>query len=607
MTLVTGGTGHIGSTLIRDLLSRGEKVRALILPGEDCTGIDGFPVERVEGNVLDPASLAAAMKGVDIVYHLAGIISIMPGRNELMRAVNVRGTMNVARAAREAGVRRLVYTSSIHALGRPPHGTYITEATGFDPDNPAGEYDRTKAEGTLAVLAEVEKGLDAVIVCPTGVIGPYDFRESELGHLVRSWMKKRPHLFVDGFFDWVDVRDIARGMMLAADNGKKGEAYILGGERVHIGDLFKMVRESSGVRTPGVCVPMFLARSAAPVTALYSKLFRTKPTFTSYSLETIMSNSLISHEKASRELGYNPRPLTETVRDTVAWWCTVETARASAARAAAPAIAPRDRIAVITGASSGIGAAAARRFSREGYTVVLAARREDRLNALAESIRAAGGRAEVVAVDLAAPDGPQTLHHRVMEAHGGADVLVNNAGFGWYGYLETMPEDTARSMIQINTSALVQLTLLFLPVMKKRGSGHIVNISSVAGSIPSQGVAVYAASKSFVNSFTTALYRELRGTGVRVSALRPGPVSTDFFNTAAALPHGGRVPAERFAVGVERVAQAIMALVRRPRRVAYVPRGLRIVPFVEAAFGWIFNLVGPLLLRRKALARVRVD
>ncbi len=606
MILVTGGTGHIGSTLVRELLSRGEKVRILILPGEDCAGIDGLQVERMEGNVLDPVSIASAMTGVDIVYHLAGVISIMPGRNEMMRAVNVKGTINVARAAREAGVRKLVYTSSIHALGRPPHGTMITEDTGFDPENPAGEYDRTKAEATLAVLEEVEKGLDAVVVCPTGVVGPHDFRESEMGHLVRAWMKKRPHVFVDGWFDWVDVRDACRGMILAAEKGRKGETYILAGERVHLAELLKLVQDSSGIRTPAVCIPTFVALCAAPFTALYSRLTRTRPTFTSYSLETIQSNSLISHEKAARELGYKPRPIAETVRDTVSWWLRHEMERIPAKPLAEPAAA-RERVAVITGASSGIGAATALRLAREGYTVVLAARRMDRLEALAESIRAAGGRAETVAVDLTAPDGPQMLHRRVMESHGGADVLVNSAGFGWYGFLDRMPQDMARNMIQLNTSALVQLTLLFLPVMKLRKSGHIVNVSSVAGSIPSQGIAVYAASKSFVNSFTTALYRELGGSGVRVSALRPGPVATDFFKTAAALPSGGEVPAERFGVGVEKVAQAIVRLLKKPRRVAYVPWGLRVTPFIEAAFGWVFNMLGPMLLRRKSLASVRVQ
>jgi dihydroflavonol-4-reductase len=592
MILVTGAAGHIGNTLVRELLARGDRVRVLVLPGEDTASLDGLDLERISGNVLDPISLSYAMRGVNMVYHLAGIISILPGKNELMRAVNVTGTVNVARAAREAGVHRLVYTSSIHALGRPPMGTCIDESIGFDPDNPAGEYDRTKAAASLALLAEVEKGLDAVLVCPTGVIGPYDFRRSEMGHLIRSWMKRRVHVFVDGWFDWVDARDIAKGIILAGEKGGKGETYILAGERVHLAELLTLVQDSSDVHTPTLCIPKGLAMFAAPLTGLFSKLTGRKPQFTTYSLETINSNSTISYEKARRELGYSPRPLSETVRDTVAWWREYEQPQVR------EPLAQGERVAVITGASSGIGAATARLLAARGYTVVLSARRRDRLEALKAEIESDGGRAEVAQADLAAPNGPQSLYRSVMEAHGNVDVLVNNAGFGWYGYFDQMPTDTARDMIQVNASASAQLILLFLPGMKARGRGHVINVSSVAGSIPSQGVAVYAATKSFIDSLSKALSRELRGTGVHVSDIRPGPVASEFYHTAASLSAARPVPAERFAVPPEAVARVITRVIQRPRRVAYVPWGLRVTPWIEAGFGWLFNLLGPLLLRK---------
>jgi dihydroflavonol-4-reductase len=616
MILITGATGHIGNTLCRLLLARGERVRALILPGEDCASIEGLAVERVLGDILDEASLAIAMIGVDTVYHLAGIISILPGRNDLMRKVNVVGTRNVARAARAAGVRRLVYTSSIHALGRPPEGTLISEGIGFDPRNPAGEYDRTKAEASLEVLAEVERGLDAVIVCPTGVIGPHDYRRSETGHIVRNWMKGRPHVSIEGSYDFVDVRDVAAGHILAAQKGRKGEIYILAGERISVAGIIKHVQEASGIRSPVLSLPTKLVMAIAPLTELYYRVARKRPLFTSYSLETLVSNSRISADKARRDLGYSPRPIAATIWDTVRWWKAVEE---PAARAAAPAAAgiaaslpapahpaaaltPRAPLglALVTGASSGIGAATASALASQGYRVILSARRKDRLESLAEEIRSAGGLAEVVAADLSAADGPRALFDQVLKTYGAPDVLVNNAGFGWYGFFEQMPASTARDMIQVNASAPVQLAVLFLPGMKARGRGHIINVSSVAGSIPSQGVAVYSATKSFVDSFTTALHRELRGSGVHVSAVRPGPVTTEFYKTAAALSSGRRVPAEKFGVSPQEVAMAIRALVRRPRKVAYVPRGLTVVPWVELGFGWIFDRVGPLLLRRQS-------
>ncbi len=153
MNLVTGATGHIGNVVIRELLIRGKKVRAFVLPGEDLSPLNGLDIEIVEGNVLDRPSLDRAMKGIRTVYHLAGMISIMPGEYEKMRRVNVDGTKNVLAATRKARVKKLVYTSSIHALRRIPEGSVIDEQVDFDPDNRMGDYDRTKAEASLAVSA----------------------------------------------------------------------------------------------------------------------------------------------------------------------------------------------------------------------------------------------------------------------------------------------------------------------------------------------------------------------------------------------------------------------------------------------------------------------
>ena len=227
------------------LSNNGEKVRVFVLPEEDISSLNGLPLEVAKGNVLDRESVRKAMEGIQTVYHLAGIISIMPGRNEKMRQVNVVGTSNVARLARELGVRRMVYVSSIHALGRPAKGTPIDEKVPFDPHNLAGEYDQTKAEASLAVLAEVAKGLDAVLICPTGIIGPYHYRGgSPMSDQMRKWMKPGWHVVLNGHFDFVDVRDVARGMILAGRNGTRGGTYIIRGQRVSVTELLALVRES---------------------------------------------------------------------------------------------------------------------------------------------------------------------------------------------------------------------------------------------------------------------------------------------------------------------------------------------------------------------------
>jgi len=258
----------------------------------------------------------------------------------------------------------------------------------------------------------------------------------------------------------------------------------------------------------------------------------------------------------------------------------------------------KGKIAVVTGASSGIGAATAKRLAREGMTVALAARRRDRLEALAGEIHAAGGAAHLFPADLAQEAERARLFAEVSERFGQADVLVNNAGLGWYGYGDKMSWKTAWEMLQVNVEAVVQLSLSFLPGMRKRNSGHIVNVGSISGSIPSQGIALYGATKSFLDNFTTAIYRELTGTRVNVSVVRAGPVRTEFGETALAKENGGHVPTEKIGVTSDEVAWEIWKLLLRPRRVIYIPRWLRIVPWAELSFGWIIDRVGPLLLKR---------
>jgi dihydroflavonol-4-reductase len=320
MILVTGATGHIGNVLIRKLIEKGERVRALIWRGEDTTPIQGLEVEPVEGDVLDPHSLELALKGVEKVFHLAGIISIMPGEDSLVRRVNVEGTRNLLAAARRCGVRRLVYTSSIHAIRRAPQGVLIDETLPFDPGNPYGAYDRSKAEASLEVQKAAADGLDAVIVCPTGVIGPFDFRRSELGSVIMDAALGYTSPYVDGAYDFVDVRDVADGLILAEEKGRAGESYILSGQRISVRYLLETVREVTGRAFTRIKIPFNLAEFAARFTPYYYRWTRAKPRFTPYSLEVLQSNSHISHAKATRELGYRPRTLYESLADTARWF-----------------------------------------------------------------------------------------------------------------------------------------------------------------------------------------------------------------------------------------------------------------------------------------------
>jgi dihydroflavonol-4-reductase len=319
MWLVTGATGHIGNVLVRKLLERGEKVRVLIPPGENREPLNGLHVEALEGDVLDLDAVFESMCGIKGIFHLAGVISIMPGANPFVRKVNVDGTKNILRAAREKKIDKLVYTSSIHAIQRVEDGV-INENIPYDMNNPYGAYDRSKAEATLEVLHAAQTGLEAVVACPTGVIGPYDYRGSMMGAVIHDAATAKPTLYVDGAYDFVDVRDVADGLIIAAEKGKRGESYILSGQKISVRYMLETVREVTGKNFFQMKIPFDLAKFAALFTPMYYQMAHATPRFTPYSLEVLKSNSNISHAKASRELGYQPRSLYESIRDTVKWF-----------------------------------------------------------------------------------------------------------------------------------------------------------------------------------------------------------------------------------------------------------------------------------------------
>ena len=230
MIVVTGATGHIGNVLVRELIARGQTVRALVLPNDDARPLLGLNAEIIYGDVTNLQSLESAFDGADLVFHLAGIVTIMFGMKNVLDRVNVGGVRNVVAACRATGVHRLINTSSIHAIAEPPHGTLIDEPQPFDPDRVLGDYARSKARATLLLLDEVRKGgLNAIICCPTGVIGPWDYGISNIGQLILDFASGHLKSYVRGAYDFVDVRDVARGLILAAEKGQSGRHYIFSG------------------------------------------------------------------------------------------------------------------------------------------------------------------------------------------------------------------------------------------------------------------------------------------------------------------------------------------------------------------------------------------
>jgi len=321
MIAVTGASGHVGNVLVRELLARGQVVRALVLPNDNLRPLAGLDVEIVYGDIIDITSLESAFAGVDVVFHLAGIVTIMPGMAKMLERVNVGGMRNVAAACRDTGVRRLVYTSSIHAIAEPPHGTAIDESQPFDPDRVLGDYARSKARATLLLIDEVHKGgLDAIICCPTGIIGPWDYGISNIGQLILDFASGHLKSYVSGGYDFVDVRDVARGLILAAEKGQTGRHYIFSGAQVQVPELMKELEKDIGRPAPKYKIPATIARTAGVLASVYYRLLRRRPVFTAYSIDVLRSNSRVSSARAREELGFSTKPWEQSIRDQVEWF-----------------------------------------------------------------------------------------------------------------------------------------------------------------------------------------------------------------------------------------------------------------------------------------------
>ena len=319
--IVTGAHGHLGSTLIRMLEQTGDEIYGLILPTEQET--DHGNVRYIRGDLRNPASMrplfACAGDRELYVIHTAGIIDISKDGSPLIYDVNVGGTENVLKLCRENRVRRLVYTSSVHAIAEPEANAVIGESDRFSADSVVGVYAKTKAEATAAVLRAGREGLDVVVVHPSGIIGPNDNSGNHLVQMITDYMRGALPACVRGGYDFVDVRDVAKGCLLALEKGRSGECYILSNRHYEIREVLGMVRSVTGQRRIPT-LPMWMAKMAAPTIQWVAKLRKIRPLYTGYSLYTLTSNDRFSHDKATRELGYSPRDLRETVRDTVRWY-----------------------------------------------------------------------------------------------------------------------------------------------------------------------------------------------------------------------------------------------------------------------------------------------
>ncbi|MFC1909890.1 NAD-dependent epimerase/dehydratase family protein [Chloroflexota bacterium] len=317
--VVTGATGHTGANIVRALLSQGRPTRALV--HVNCKAIEGLSnVEVIHGDILDLESLLDAFAGAEVVYHLAAHISILNDEWQLIESVNVTGTRNVVEACLLCKVRRLVHFSSIHSMSQAYIDIPLDESCSLVESQRSPPYDRSKAAAEKEVHKGIERGLDAIIISPTAIIGPYDYKPSYFGEaLIRMANNKLPVL-VAGGFDWVDVRDVIKGAMRAEERAPTGAKYILSGHWVSLHDMALLVEQISGVPAPNFVCPMWLARASAPIISAFDHLAGRRPLYTAVSLKALRDNRSISHQKATQELDYHPRAFRETLIDTLKWF-----------------------------------------------------------------------------------------------------------------------------------------------------------------------------------------------------------------------------------------------------------------------------------------------
>jgi len=318
LVAITGASGHIGTNLCRELIAEGHQVRALI--NHTSKSLEGLQIERIPGNLLDKKSLELLVSGSDVIIHLAAIISIQDTNESDLLSININGTRNILDIVNKIPVRRFIHFSSIHALIQEPYDQVLDETRPLALKDPT-LYSRTKAWSEQLVLDAINNGLNGLIINPTSILGPNDFRPSLMGKAILQICQNKFPGLVAGGYDWVDVRDVVAGTLQAIEKGRTGERYLLSGKWLSLPDLVRVISQFYPVRNNHVILPYWLAELGVPFLKIYASLRRTEPLYTHQSLDTVRhSHQIISSEKAKNELGYQPRPIEMTIRDTIEWF-----------------------------------------------------------------------------------------------------------------------------------------------------------------------------------------------------------------------------------------------------------------------------------------------
>ena len=320
MILVTGASGFLGNHVARLLLERGEAVRALVRPTSSPRPLEGLDLDVRIGDLRDPASLKPAVAGCRQIYHVAADYRLWARRPREMYASNVEGTRNLLKAAAGAGAERIVYTSTVGTIGIPADGSPGTEAAPVSLNDMAGHYKRSKFLAEQAALEFAANGLPVTIVNPTAPIGERDFKPTPTGRIVLDFLAGRMPAFVDTGLNVVDVRDAARGHLQAAEKGRPGERYLLGGENLTLKELFERMAEATGLPAPTIRMPYAAAFAAGAVSTAWARLSGMEPRIPLDGVRATGKRTFIDTSKARKELGFEAGPATAAIERAAAWF-----------------------------------------------------------------------------------------------------------------------------------------------------------------------------------------------------------------------------------------------------------------------------------------------
>ena len=316
-TVVTGAGGFLGSVLVRELVARGRSVRAIIR--SNAKALEELDIEIVTADIRDSSSLNRALAGAESVFHLASVISLSGDQSGSVSETNIDGARNVAEAALKNGVKKFIHCSSIHVFDLKDHGKTINENTIRVTTN-SPVYDRTKYAGEIAVRDLIKMGLPAVVIHPTGVIGPGDHRPSRMGQVLIDLSSKKLPALISGGFNWVDVRDVCVGALAAEEFGRIGESYILSGQWHSTRQLATFGEEITGTPPPTFDLPIWLAQGIAPIGSLLGKITSNEYRLNSDTVSALKAARTISSAKAETELGFKSRPIRNSVHDAYKWF-----------------------------------------------------------------------------------------------------------------------------------------------------------------------------------------------------------------------------------------------------------------------------------------------